>query len=87
MTLAKEKRYSLKLANELIYFARVFVVTKLDEKQFRAVVQSCSVKKGVLEKFTKFIGKHLCQSFFFNKVEAVSLQLYLKRDSGTGVFL
>ena len=25
-------------------------------------------KKGVLENFTKFTGKHLCQSFFFNKV-------------------
>ena len=26
-------------------------------------------------------------SFFNNKVEGMSLQLYLKRDSGTGVFL
>ena len=26
------------------------------------------MKKGVLKKFTKFIGKHLCQSLFFNKV-------------------
>ena len=25
-------------------------------------------KKGVLENFTKFTGKHLCQSVFFNKV-------------------
>ena len=25
-------------------------------------------KKGVLEKFTKFTAKHLCQSLFFNKV-------------------
>ena len=25
-------------------------------------------KKGVLRKFAKFIGKHLCQSLFFNKV-------------------
>ena len=49
------------------------------------VAQRCSVKKGVLRHFTKFIGKHLCQSLFFNEV--VGLQLYLKRDSGTGVFL
>ena len=27
-----------------------------------------SVKKGVLRNFTKFTGKHLCQSLFFNKV-------------------
>ena len=32
-----------------------------------AVVQRCSVKKGVLKNFTNFTGKHLCQSLFFNK--------------------
>ena len=25
-------------------------------------------KKGALRNFTKFIGKHLCKSLFFNKV-------------------
>ena len=28
-------------------------------------------KKDVLRNFTIFIGKHLCQSFFFNKVEGL----------------
>ena len=28
-------------------------------------------KKGVLRNFTKFTGKHLCQSLFFNKVAQV----------------
>ena len=28
-------------------------------------------KKGVLKNFTKFKGKHLCQSLFFNKVEGL----------------
>ena len=28
-------------------------------------------KKDVLKNFVKFTGKHLCQSFFFNKVAAV----------------
>ena len=28
----------------------------------------CSVKKGVLKKFTKLTRKQLCQSLFFNKV-------------------
>ena len=37
------------------------------------VAKRCSIKKSVLRYFTKFIGKHLCQSPFFN--------------SGTGVFL
>ena len=27
--------------------------------------QRCSVRKGVLRNFTKFAGKHLCQSLFF----------------------
>ena len=32
-------------------------------------------KKGILRKFAKFVGKHLCESFFLNKVAG----LYLKR--------
>ena len=47
-----------------------------------AVVPGCSAKKGVLENFIKFTGKHLCQS-----LQAWRMQLYYKRDSGTGVFL
>ena len=45
------------------------------------------VKKGILKNFTKFIGKHLCQRLFFNKVALLSLLIYQKSDSGTGVFL
>ena len=28
----------------------------------------CSARKGAFGNFAKFTGKHLCQSFFFNKV-------------------
>ena len=35
-------------------------------------------KKGVLRNFTKFTGKHLCQSLFFNKV-AGPATLFKKR--------
>ena len=38
-------------------------------------------KKGVLRNFTKFTGKHLCQSLFFNSVAG------LRHYSGRGVFL
>ena len=31
-------------------------------------LQKCSMKKGALEIFAKFKGKHLCQSLFLNKV-------------------
>ena len=34
----------------------------------RSSHQGCSVKKGVPRNFTKFAGKHLCQSLYFNKV-------------------
>ena len=43
-------------------------------------------KVGVLENFTKFAEKHLYQSLSFNKVAGLSLQLYLKKESGTCVF-
>ena len=51
-----------------------------------AVVQRCSVKKCVLRNFTKFTGKHLCQSLFFNKVPGQACN-FIKKESGTGVFL
>ena len=31
----------------------------------------CSMKKGALKHFAKFIGKHQCQSLFFNKKETL----------------
>ena len=52
---------------------------------FRSSHQRCSIQKGVLRNFTKFAGKHQCQSLFFNVV--AGLKLYWKRDSGTSVFL
>ena len=39
----------------------------------------CSVKKGVLRNFAKFIGKHLCKSFFFNKVAGLRPATLLKK--------
>ena len=36
-------------------------------------------KKGVLKNFAEFIGKHLCQSFFFNKVAALRPAILLKK--------
>ena len=53
----------------------------------RSSQRRCSLRKYVIRNFAKFIRKHLCQSLFLNKVADLSLQLYLKRDSDTGVFL
>ena len=33
-------------------------------------------EKAVLRNLLKFTGKHICQSFFFNKVPGLGLQLY-----------
>ena len=41
----------------------------------RSSHRSCSIRKGVLRNFTKFTGKHLCWSLFFNKVAVLGLQL------------
>ena len=42
--------------------------TGLFPHPFRSSRPEVSCKKGVLRNFTKFTGKHLCQSLFFNKV-------------------
>ena len=39
---------------------------------FRSSHHWCSIKKGVLKNFAKFIGKHLWQSLFANKVAVFS---------------
>ena len=48
-------------------------------KKIRSSRPEVFCKKGVLRNFGKLIGKHLCQSLFFKKVEGQSLQLYLKK--------
>ena len=34
----------------------------------RSSHRTCSLRKSVLRYFAKFTGKHMCQSFYFNKV-------------------
>ena len=41
------------------------MVNKVNKKSGQNLFRS---KKGVLRNFTKFTGKHLCQSLFFDKV-------------------
>ena len=54
---------------------------------FRSSRRRCSIKKGVHKNFTKFTGKHLRQSLFFNKVAGLRPATLWKRDSSTGIFL
>ena len=41
--------------------------------QIRSSYWRCFVKKRVLENFSKFTGKHLCQGLFFNKVAGLRI--------------
>ena len=45
-----------------------------------AVSWRFSVRKGVFRNFEKFTGKHLCQSFFFNKVAASACN-FIKKET------
>ena len=46
---------------------------------FRSSYRKCSIKKGVLRNFSKFTGKHLHQSLFFNKVAGLRPATLLKK--------
>ena len=41
--------------------------------RFKSSHQRCSVRKSVLRNFTKFTGKHMCQTLFFSKVAGTEL--------------
>ena len=55
-------------------------------KKTEAVASRCFVKKAFL-KFLQNSQETLMPGSFFNKAAGSSLQLYYKRDSGTGVFM
>ena len=40
----------------------------------RSRQRKCSIKKGALKNFVKFIGKQMCQSLFFDKVAGLGLK-------------
>ena len=53
----------------------------------KAVTQRCSVKKVLLEIFQNLQENTFARVSFLIKLQFSGLQLYLKRDSGTGVLL
>ena len=54
-----------------------YILKKLHH--IEAVAWRCSVKKDVLRNFTKFTGKHLRHSLFFNKVASLRHATLLKK--------
>ena len=46
---------------------------------YRSSQQRCSINKCVLKNFPKFLGKHLCQSLFFNKVAGYFCKVFFRK--------
>ena len=65
--------------NKTIDISRL-VILEFCESTKRSSHRRCSVEKGVLKSFTKFTGKHLCQSLFFNKIAALRPATLLKKS-------
>ena len=60
------QNFPINIFVNLEYFLKILMATE-------AVLQRCSIRKGVLRNFAKFPGKHLCQSLFFDKVSSLRL--------------
>ena len=58
----------------------VISFSKETPAQVRSSHQRCSIIKGVLRNFTKFTGKHLRQSLFFNKVAGLRPATLFKKS-------
>ena len=60
--------------NILIYKTFVFLTSLNVQKQSFTNVQQIDFLKNI----TKFIGKHLCRTFFLMKLQALDMQLHEK---------
>ena len=57
----------------------------LNYLRLRSSHRTWSVRKGVLKRFARFIGKLLCQRLFFNKVVGAACN-FIKKESLAQVF-
>ena len=76
---------------EVCNFIKKETLTQVFSWEFCEILRNiCSIRKAVLENFAKFTGKHLYQSFFFNKVASwkpatlIKMRLWCR---GSGVLL
>ena len=58
---------------------QIFLKCSKSLKPYRRSHPDVFCKKGILRNFTKFTGKHLCQSLFFNKVAGLRPATLLKK--------
>ena len=61
-------RYNIKISLSIVYFWPLDAIVKDGFLNFGSGRAEVFCKEGVLRNFTKFTGKHLCQSLFLNKV-------------------
>ena len=84
------KFISLLLRSSRIYFHLVFNMFFYCPELgnvFQKQPPEVFCKKGVLRNFTKFTGKHLCQSLFFNKVTDLRPACnFIKKETPAQVF-
>ena len=83
-TIAKPSLISIKYQQQECYSAKCRFYQSI--KELEAVVQRCSMKKGVLRNFMKLTERHMCQSLFFNKVEGLRPGNVVKKETLTQVF-
>ena len=51
----------------------IYIIKNIKTITYRSRRPEAFCKKGILENLTKFTGKHLCQSLFFNKVAGLRI--------------
>ena len=64
--------YRHSASRDFAYWCRIEVID-------RSSHQSCSLRKSVLGNFANILGKHFCQSLFFNKVADLNPATLLKK--------
>ena len=82
--LAKRMDYEGKKKKDLLKLANIWYTAK-PLLGAEVVTRRCSLK-SVFKSCTKFTGKSICKSLFFNKVAGMSNAALIKRHSVAGVF-
>ena len=76
-------RYNIRMSTGVYWFRKnvtcISNPVSFISLTFRSRRRRCSTKKGVLKIFSKFKGKHLCQSLFFNTVAGLRPVTLLKK--------
>ena len=65
--------------NGLKTFVQINLIRLPENGLLRSSRSKVFCKKGVLRNFTKFLGKHRCQSLFLNKVTGSGLSTFFLR--------